>query len=418
MNSFISKYKSYAMSAGLYMLASLIPALLSLVTNPWIAKNMTPSDYAVVSYYTSFNSLFTPIIGFFAIDYYLRRYYRVSEEERFRLKGNIIKFFLLLSGLTSALCLLGLFVFVTTTDVSFPFLPYAPLTLEGIYIALLYSFQLAEYRIAGESRRFFVVSLIWGITTVVLNIVFVVILKGGGVGKTVAAFLGNLLPFIWCFALNRKYLSVRLEKKTVIDIIHYGLPLALAAMLNFVTNGYDKVLLERSGDIEGMGYYAVACHMSGMLMVFSTAIKSTFQPDAYKAIAQKSIKKVMSVSSIVIVSVLVVVLLYIYFCPWIVDIFTAGRYINSTGLTRITCWSILTSTIYFQIAQFTYGTGLTKITLINKVIGSVLSIGILTLLIGNFGVVGAAWGMVIGYLVFALGNITLLFFYRKKIFHD
>ncbi len=52
-----------------YFGASLIPMLLNLVANPWIAKNMDPRDYAISGYDTSYSSLRSPIIIYYLIRY-------------------------------------------------------------------------------------------------------------------------------------------------------------------------------------------------------------------------------------------------------------------------------------------------------------------------------------------------------------
>lgn len=414
--SLFTRYKTYVLNAGIYLLASLIPSLLSVLINPLLAINMDPADYAVVAYYTSFNSLLTPLAVFFMIDYYCRRYYVLNGEEREILKANILKMFVFYSGAVCLISLGGLFIFVRATDVSFDFMPYALLAIAQIYVSIPYTFQLAEYKIAADGKNYFRVSVFWGVVSVVLTLLFVVVLKDGGRGKLFSAFLASVFPCACYLWKSRKSLLIPMNKDLVKDILKYGFPLTLAALLSFFTNGYDKVLLERNGDVESLGYYSVACHMSGYLSIFAAALKSTFQPDMYKAISHKNIKKVLLAAGGVIGVVSVIVLLYIVFCPWIIKILTAGRYMASTHLSQITALSILTSTIYYQISQLTYGTGHSNITLINKIIGVVLSIGLLYFMINGYGAEGAAWGMTISYLVYAVGNVILLLFVRKDLF--
>lgn len=413
-----SRIKSYLSNAGIYLAATLISSLLAVLVNPLMAKNLSPEDYAVSSYYTSFGTLYGPVLGFFIIDYFLRKYYILSKEELFRLKGNVIKLFLGFSGMISLVCLVALYVFVKGTHVSFDFMPYALLAVLHSYVALLYAFQLAEFKIARNAKAYFRASVFWGILNVCISLLLVVVFKFGAVGKMTASFLGSFFPFVWCLYRNREYLKVQFDKQIFKQIFLYGYPLVLAAMLTYFSHGYDKVLLERAGDIQSLGYYSVGCSMAAYINVFASAIKSTFQPDMYKAISQRNVKKVVGVALLVIAAVGVVVLLFIIFCPWLIKILTAGRYIQSTQTSRIVALSVLTSTIYYQVSQFTYGTGHSKLTLINKIIGTVINIALITLLINKYGTIGAAWSTVIGFLVFAIGNILLLFVVRKKLFID
>lgn len=411
-----SRIKSYLSNAGIYLAASLVSSLLSVLVNPLMAMNLSPEDYAVSTYYTSFGLLYTPIMGFFITDYYLRKYYILSNEQLYKLKGNVIKLFLGFSGLVSLVCLVALYAFVKGTHVSFDFFPYALLAVLHTYVALLFSFQLAEYKISRNAKAYFRASVFWGIIGVGLSLLLVVVFKFGAVGKMTATFLGSFFPFIWCLNKNKEYLKVKFDKEIFKQIFLYGYPLVLAAMLSYFTHGYDKVLLERTGDIETLGYYSVACSMAAYITIFANAIKSTFQPDMYKAISQRSVKKVVGVASLVIGSVGVAVLLFIIFCPWLIRILTAGRYVQSTEMSRIVSLSVLTSTIYYQVSQFTYGTGHSKLTLINKIVGTTINIALITMLIHKYGAIGAAWSTVLGFLVFAVGNIVLLFIIRKKLF--
>ena len=81
----------YSKKIATYFSASLIPMLLNLAINPLIAQNMSPKDYAITGYYTSFTSLIGPIIVFYMIHYYIKDYYRCNEDERKTLFATIAK---------------------------------------------------------------------------------------------------------------------------------------------------------------------------------------------------------------------------------------------------------------------------------------------------------------------------------------
>ena len=95
-SSYISRIKDYTLRTGMYLTASLVSSLLSVLINPLLAMNLSPEDYAVSTYYNSFSLLYGPVLGFFITDFYLRKYFVLSKDELFKLKGNVIKLFLLL----------------------------------------------------------------------------------------------------------------------------------------------------------------------------------------------------------------------------------------------------------------------------------------------------------------------------------
>lgn len=69
--------------------------------------------------------------------------------------------------------------------------------------------------------------------------------------------------------------------------------------------------------------------------------------------------------------------------------------------------------LYYSMSQVTVAMGYTTITLWNKIIGSVLSIATFSLLIPVYGATGAAWGVVISYVYFFIGNVIMVIIKNK-----
>ena len=81
----ISKFRQQISNLSIYFLASLIPMILSLVSNPFLAKNLSPEDYAIIGYYSAFVTLFSPLINFYLLHYYTKRFYALDANGRFLL---------------------------------------------------------------------------------------------------------------------------------------------------------------------------------------------------------------------------------------------------------------------------------------------------------------------------------------------
>lgn len=414
MFQFVNRYSVYLKNSGIYLAATIVSSVLGVAINPLLALNLSPEDYAIVGYYAGYSSLFTPLIGFFLVDYYLRHRYSISKEDLSILKSTILRLFIYFSCGVSIFCLVGLYIYVIIGKVSIPFFPYAVLTIMQAYFGLLFAFRTAEYKIDGDSKSFFVYSVVNAVLNATIALMFVVVIKGGAFGKLSGTFVVSLFFFIYVLYSYSDDLKTPANYKLVKPIVKYSTPLVLSGMLGFFTGGYDRVLLEKSGDLYTLGIYSVAVQMSGYLNIFATAIKSTFQPDIYKAIAEKNKLKIAKKVGVIIMSVSIVVLIFVTCCPWIIHLLTAGRYDESTQLTQILSLSVITSTIYYQISQVTYGSGFSQLTLTNKIIGSILSFGLFSLMIPKFGVFGAAWSVVLCFLIYAVGNLILLFLYRKK----
>lgn len=410
----LSKYNQYIKNSGLYLFSTIIVSAVQIVVNPFFALNLSPEDYATVGYYQGFSMLFTPLIGFFIIDFYLRKFYTLNQTELKEVKANMVKLLVYFSAIISILCLMGLYIYVRLTNVSIAFFPYAVLTVAQIYLSMILSFQLAEYRIAGKANKFAGFTIISGLITVGLSLLLVVIFKWGAIGKLLGAFLTSLLFFIYLIFRYRSLWIYDINKELLKELVKYSVPLVLAGMLGFFSSGYDKVLLERTGDIHTMGIYCVGAQIAGYLNIFASAIKSTFQPDIYKALSEKNLPRVCKVMLAIIGLVALLVFLFIIICPIAIKLLTANRYVESTPFAKIVALSVVTSTIYYQVSQITYGSGLSNITLVNKIIGTILTIALFAVLIPKYGAFGAAWCTVTSYLIYATSNIVLLWFNRNS----
>lgn len=410
------KLLKYFGDIGIYLSASLIPMILNLAMNPLVALNMTPRDYAITGYYNSFNTLISPLIVFYMLHYYVKRFYEIDAEERLKLKATIFKGLIFFSGFLSIISfffILG-YVLLFNGNSELPIYPYLLLSVFSLPLTGIYTLMLTDYKMNKDSKSYFRLSVSNGVLAILLVFLFVVILKLGAIGKMLAPFLTNLFLFILCCYLNRKLFKIKFDSQRFRDLLVFCTPLTIAAMLGFFSNGFDRVFLERIGDVTEYGYYIVGFQMAGYLSVFGTAIGATFQPDLFESIVKRNFHKTAKIVGLTLFLTSIVVISFILLAPFLVNILTAGRYILSTKYTQIIALSTITSMMYFSISQITVALGKTKITLYNKILTSVLIVTMFYELITHYQFMGAAWGIVLSFVISFLGNVLLLYIFKTK----
>lgn len=402
-----------------YFGSTLVVAIMQVCINPMMAKNLSPEDYATIGYFSSFNLLLTPLITFYLTNFYTQRYFQVNEEERKNIKATVIKLAIYLSFFMALLSIVGLYVYhvLINKNSDIPFSPYAFLTIFAIPFTSLYSLKLTEYRLKREAKNFAFVTIANGILAVILAVVFVVIVRWGALGRLFATILGNAIVFGVMVFLERKYLVVRWDKKIVMDVFRFCWPLAIAGMLSFFNAGFDKVLLERTGNLSELGYYSVDVQIAGYLTIFSNAINSTFQPDIYECYSKRNYKKLSFYVGIIIGTITMCAAIYIVLAPYIIDLLTAGRYIYSAYYSQIIALSIITAAMYYSSCQVTIAMGYTKLLMVVKIFGSILSMLCFTTLIHFFQFEGAAYGNIASYFICFIINLLALLLFKKKIFN-
>ena len=409
---YINRFKNFLQYFG----ATLFVAVIQIIINPFLAKNLSPEDYAIVGYFTSFNLLLTPFITFYLTNFFIQRYFMISGQERIVMKRTVTQMLIYFSFLLSLLSFALLYVYhvCINTNTEIAFSPYALYVVFAIPLTGIYSLKLAEFRLKREARSFAIYSIIVGLLTAGLSLLFVVYLKFGARGRLFAPFLSNLLVFLFVLYTERESLKQPFDRKYFKEILAFCWPLTIAGMLGFFSNGYDRVLLERIGDLTELGYYSVAVQIAGYLSVFSNAVNATFQPDIYESFHKKDYRRLVLFISIIVGSIAIISLIFVALAPIIIDILTAGRYVYSAGYSRIIALSTITSAIYFSSCQVTIAMGYTKMLLFVKIVGSLIIILLFRFLIGHYGFIGGAWGTVSSFFVFFLINLLFLTIRHKS----
>jgi len=390
----------------------------SLIANPFFAKNMSPTDYATVGYYTAFNSLITPLVNFYLIHYYTKRFFELKKQELINFKATIFKLLIYFSIVLSILALLGLYIYcsILNKNSNIPFFPYALISVLSIPISGIYTLTLVDYKMQRDSKRFFKLSVFTGILALLIGLFLVVFLKYGALGKLSSILISNIIIFIYCLFINKNLFKEKFDKSIFKKSIIFCFPLVIASMLTFFSSGYDKVFLERVGNIVELGYYVVGVSIAGYINVFSNSINNTFQPDIYESVVKRNFIRCAKFIGLKLIIVFVIVFVFILLAPYIINILTAGRYIASTKYAIIISFSTITSMMYYSVSQVTVAMGYTKITLINKIIGSLFSLLIFSFFIKKWGAIGASWGVVLSFGILFIGNVLLLLIYdRRKI---
>lgn len=412
----IKSTKNHLVNLSVYFAAALIPMILSLVSNPFLAKNLSPEDYAIIGYYGAFSTLFSPLVNFYLIHYYTKRYFELKDLERNILRTTLFKILIFFSCILAGIGLLLIYLYTiffnSTSEI--PLWPYALLTMMSLPLSGIYSLTLADYRMKRQSKKFFRITVANGVIGVALAILLVVFLKQGALGRMAATLLTALCIFVYLLFKNKNIWHHSFSWVIFKDGITFCIPMVIASMLTFFSSGYDKIILEHEGEIVTLGIYSVGVTMAGYLNIFSTSMNDTFQPDIFESIVQRNFKKCLKFVILKLGVMSICVSIFCICAPFIINILTFGRYVDATPYAIIISLSTITSMLYYSMSQITVALGMTKITLTNKIIGSVISIISFKLLISNFGAYGASWGIVLSYLYFFIGNIILVTLKYKK----
>lgn len=389
--------------------------ILNLLANPIIALNMSPYDYAITGYYTSFNGLISPLILFYLIGYYVKEYFKVPTDQREILYAETFKGLIYISGAIAVICFLVLLVYICKikqTD-RLPVLPYLALSVLTIPMSGLLSLKLSRFRIEKQFKKGFIYSVSSGVFVLIMTLVFVSIFKWGAFGKLLAPFICNAIIFLWLLYTSREVMKTSITITKYRKILKFCFPLVLGAMLEYFSSGYTTTYLESLGDMTTYGVYVVGVSIGAYLTIFSSSISSVIQADAFEATVNKNWRRLMLISLGEILVVGVIVVCFIFIAPHAIHLLTAGRYDDSTIYAQIASISALSTTIFYRLNDFAIATNHQYFYFIATAIGGIIITISLYYVTKQYGFIGGCWVNALSNISFAL-TMTILLFTAKK----
>lgn len=405
----LKSIKGYLYQLSHYFSASLIPMLLNLAINPMVSLAMEPEDFAITGYYTSFSSLITPIIMFYMIHYFNKRYFELDDIGRKYLYALLFKSLIFFSFGVALICLLSLLLYIYKfTNNSFPSFPYLYMVILSITSTGIYNLELADFKMRRESKKFRNYSLTKGGIGVICTVLFVIILRWGAFGKLLGPLIIDVGVFGYLLYKHRDIWQIKTNSKDLLPILKFCWPLATGASLGYFSSGYDKAILESLGNTAEFGYYCVGASIAGYLGMFTSSISATFQPDTYEAIINDNRRKLVKVVAVRWFLTFGVVILFILFCPFAIKILTAGKYMESTPYARIFACVSLTSSLYYIINDYSIARGRPNLYLITTILGSICIVLLMPIFIRHFSYNGGAVMNVLSFVLLFIINYILL----------
>jgi len=391
---------------SLYFSASLIKALVFLAINPLIALNMSHYDFALTGFYASFNLLFMPIMGWMFTSYYSSVHFKIGGGQRKKCYATLCSAQLVFGAVELIVILIGFAFYARLQNIEFPFFPYAILSFTSILFTNTFNFLLLIHKLKRDAKKFFNISVCNAAVGVALILLFVVIMKMGALGKILATFVTAMV--FGGFAFLKLSNKLAFDTKIIRDAMTFSWPLMIAASMEYFFKGIDLAMLLRLNDTKTLGLYTIAVTMVGYLTIFQNSIQQTFQPDIFQAVAENNKAKICKVLAGINLLYTLPVLVFILSAPLIFKVLTSGRYTEAYHFGRIIVLQQLTAGFYYSLSTLLTAYGYTKITLMNKILGTLLSILLFKVLINTYGFYGAAWGRVFAYVGVSLISFSYL----------
>lgn len=155
--------------------------------------------------------------------------------------------------------------------------------LTNVMACIFSSIMLQISRGLGDNKNYAIASFITAISTIILNIVFIVGFEFGAYGMLMASLFGNLLCGTYIFVIKKiyKYISIKKWDKKLLKIMwKYSLPLIPNAISWWIFNSSDRIIVTYVLGVGQNGILSAAYKFSNLYITIYNIFNMTWTESA------------------------------------------------------------------------------------------------------------------------------------------
>ena len=268
-----------------------------------------------------------------------------------------------------------------------------------------YAQMTSLFRAEQRSVAFSIATLLNIGITVPLTVILVVVYKQGPLGIIVGNLSGTLVVFLALLGYRREQLGLQFDRSLLHTMNRFGIPLMAAALATWVLNFGDRLMLAKllhgTYALHQVGQYSLAIKVSSAMVLLFTAFQIAWPAFAYSIEDENEAKGVYSyvLTYLMFVAAWAAVGLSL-FAPWIVRLLARrpGYWPASEAIPALAFASVF----FAGFIVVTIATGRARQTQFNWVAttaGAVLNFSLNLWLIPAYGMLGAAYATLAGYML-------------------
>ena len=395
----MSKTTALVKNTIIIALGKISTQFLNFLLLPLYTAYLAAAEFGVVDLVTVVVSLVAPVV-MLSLEMAVFRFL-IDGRGHHKRQARVITNALQLMG--SSMLLAGvLFVLV----MQWVAVPYGWLALGAVVAAVASNFCLQVARGFGNNTQYAIGSMVAGAMIVVLNIVFIAVLKMGATGMLLATVIGNGVSALYLITTLKisQYIDLSLcDGDTRKELLHYALPLIPNNISWWVVNAADRMIIAALLGVTANGIYAVAYKFPQVFTAVynffglswaesaSIHIRSKDRDAFFSKVANMSVRVFGSFGVVLIVGVSV------FF-----NILVGARYSEARLYIPLLLIGSFFSAIVGVYSAIYIAKKRTKQVLYTSLVAAGISIGLSVVLIPVIGLYGPAVAMIAAYLGMAI----------------
>lgn len=405
--------KTRFFNISVYLWAAIIPSLINILLNPFLAKALSAKDFAIIGYFTSFNLIVLPFVTLSFINYYSKIYFSKTIEERELVKDTLLSTSLIVSPILTIFALLFFYIFAKISAVNLPLFPYVIISFFINIFGYYFTFYQTELKMQGNVKKYFSVTIYNTIILALLTIILVIVFPFGATGRFLSLLIASILVAIFC--VRNLLIKFRIDYNILKEFFRFSWPVFFSSLLFYALSSIDRIFLEKIHNDYEFGLYNIAFQIISYLAIISVAILQTFTPDLFESSAKKNYKKLRKIAFTIVLSAVVINLAFIPFAKFFISVLTYDKFTDAYHYAQILAVRNIFYIVFFVFSDILIGLGLTKFELFIRILGAIFSVIIYSFLINHYGFVGASWAQSIVLVIPVILGLIFFKFLRTKL---
>ncbi|MGM9849285.1 MAG: lipopolysaccharide biosynthesis protein [Bacilli bacterium] len=396
----MTREKQLIKNTGILAIGKICTQFVSFFLLPLYTAYLTTKEYGIVDLLNNYISLLIPIF-FFQMDQAVFRF--LIDTRKDEKKQSEIVTTAILTVVIQSLFFIILYLIASL----FINNEYKYFLLTNVIAAMASGISLQICRGLGDNVNYSIGSLISGITTIILNVIFIAIFKFGAYGMLTATLIANMVCIIYIFIRKKIYKMINIKNNSTIlrkQLWKYSIPLIPNQLSWWIVNVSDRTIITQAINVGANGIYSAANKFSAICVTFFNFFNMTWSESASLHIKDGDIddffSKIMNTSIKLFSSICLIIISCMPFCFKL--LITGKEYASAYYQIPILMFATIFNIIVALFGSIYVALKKTKEISKTSIFAAIINITINVLLIKKIGLFAASTSTLIAYLTMAI----------------
>jgi O-antigen/teichoic acid export membrane protein len=395
---------------AVYGLGSVLAKAIGFLMLPFYTHYLNPRDYGVLEILDLSVSLFGMVLHMGIATALLRSYGMAPTAAEKKATASTGFLFAAVTGILTFFVLAPAVPSVSRMLLG-PGVPsrYLLLSFGSFILGYIGNMPRTYLRAREASGTFTAVETAGLLVMLALNIYFIAFLKIGLVGILLSAVLVNSAQTLGLSIWMLRDVGLRFKGSLLRHMAAFGLPLILSNVALFALNWSDRFFLQHLRSLDTVGIYAVGYKFAFMLnYLLVQPFYVMWQSRMYNIYARAEHPKIFG-QIFVLYSLLLIyaALALSVLSPEVVHLMAGTKFEGARDVIPIVSLAYVFCGVGYYVQLGLYLTGNTKKVGMISVVAAVINLALNYVLIFYFGMLGAAWATLLGFIAIAAGSYWL-----------